>query len=110
MRVTPHVFYGDREEEIAYTQLYGHFALTFYEGYRSVYPLQDGYAERKDLYCLYHLLVRQIEGALQAGPQIDRLLHRYLGYRSCVYTGGRIEGLAGTETMPYAFELSSLGE
>jgi protein-ribulosamine 3-kinase len=52
----PAVFYGDREADIAMTELFGGFPLAFYEAYLGVAPLDAGYARRKTLYNLYHVL------------------------------------------------------
>lgn len=52
----PACYYGDREADLAMTELFGGFSQDFYAGYRSVFPLDEGYAQRKDLYNLYHVL------------------------------------------------------
>lgn len=52
----PAPYYGDRETDIAMTELFGGFANDFYAAYESVYPLDKGYAKRKNLYNLYHIL------------------------------------------------------
>jgi fructosamine-3-kinase len=52
----PAVYYGDRETDIAMTELFGGFPATFYAAYREAYPLDPGYSTRKTLYNLYHIL------------------------------------------------------
>ncbi|HFE37451.1 MAG TPA: fructosamine kinase family protein [Gammaproteobacteria bacterium] len=52
----PAVYYGDREADIAMTELFGGFSSEFYEGYNHVFPLDDGYPLRKNLYNLYHII------------------------------------------------------
>lgn len=52
----PAVYYGDRETDIAMTELFGGFSDTFYAAYREAYPLDPGYTTRKTLYNLYHIL------------------------------------------------------
>lgn len=52
----PACYYGDREADLAMTELFGGFAERFYAAYREAYPLSDGYAVRKRLYNLYHVL------------------------------------------------------
>jgi protein-ribulosamine 3-kinase len=52
----PAVYYGDREADLAMTELFGGFPSAFYEAYRAEYPLDAGYAMRKQLYNLYHVL------------------------------------------------------
>ena len=38
------------------TELFGGFSSDFYTAYRDAYPLDAGYAVRKPLYNLYHVL------------------------------------------------------
>jgi len=52
----PAAYYGDREVDLAMTELFGRFPAAFYEGYRSTWPLSPGYEKRRDLYNLYHIL------------------------------------------------------
>lgn len=52
----PAVYYGDRECDVAMTELFGGFSADFYAAYNDVYPLDDGYQQRKSLYNLYHIL------------------------------------------------------
>jgi protein-ribulosamine 3-kinase len=49
----PAVYYGDREADLAMTELFGGFPREFYSAYG---PLPAGYETRKHLYNLYHLL------------------------------------------------------
>lgn len=52
----PAVHYGDRECDIAMTELFGGFSPAFYSAYEEEWPLDDGYTERRPLYQLYHVL------------------------------------------------------
>ena len=52
----PAVYYGDREADLAMTELFAGFPNEFYTAYQAAYPLDAGYALRKHLYNLYHLL------------------------------------------------------
>ncbi len=52
----PAIYYGDREADLAMTELFGGFPADFYAAYRETYPLDPGYVIRKDLYNLYHVL------------------------------------------------------
>lgn len=74
----PAVYYGDREADIAMTELFGGFGADFYDAYNAVWPLDSGYAVRKILYNLYHILnhANMFGGgyADQAEGMIDRLL------------------------------------
>ena len=49
----PAVYYGDREVDLAMTELFGGFPAQFYSAYG---PMPAGYETRKHLYNLYHLL------------------------------------------------------
>lgn len=58
---TPVVFdpachYGDREADLAMSELFGGFPGAFYATYRRLWPLDADYEARKPLYCLYHIL------------------------------------------------------
>ena len=52
----PAVHYGDREADLAMTELFGGFPQEFYSAYNAVWPLDNGYHVRRDLYNLYHVL------------------------------------------------------
>jgi len=52
----PAVYYGDREADLAMTELFGGFGSAFYAAYRETWPLDAGYPVRKILYNLYHIL------------------------------------------------------
>ncbi|MDP1636377.1 MAG: fructosamine kinase family protein [Gallionellaceae bacterium] len=52
----PAVYYGDRECDIAMTELFGGYPPDFYAAYRAAWPPDSGYAVRRDLYNLYHIL------------------------------------------------------
>jgi len=52
----PALYYGDRETDIAMTELFGGFDHDFYKTYNSFYTLDSDYKTRKNLYNLYHIL------------------------------------------------------
>ena len=52
----PAIYIGDRECDLAMSELFGGFAPAFYAAYREAWPLDPGYAARKTLYNLYHIL------------------------------------------------------
>ncbi|TGD71725.1 fructosamine kinase family protein [Mangrovimicrobium sediminis] len=52
----PAVYRGDREADIAMSELFGGFGADFYAAYRAALPLDPGYGTRRTLYNLYHLL------------------------------------------------------
>lgn len=52
----PAVYVGDREADIAMTELFGGFPKDFLSAYRAAWAPDDGYRVRRDFYNLYHLL------------------------------------------------------
>jgi len=52
----PACYYGDRETDLAMTELFGGFSRDFYAAYQEVWPLDSGYTTRKTFYNLYHIL------------------------------------------------------
>ncbi len=74
----PAVYYGDREADLAMTELFGGFGPRFYAAYKEAYPVDSGYNRRKTLYNLYHILnhVNLFGGGYlsQADHMIDLLL------------------------------------
>src|SRR5882762_6197851 len=74
----PAVYRGDREADLAMTELFGGFPRAFYSAYRETAPLDQGYAVRKTLYNLYHVLnhANLFGGGYpaQAEQMIERLL------------------------------------
>jgi protein-ribulosamine 3-kinase len=74
----PAVYRGDREADLAMTELFGGFPQAFYSAYAEVAPPAQGYAVRKTLYNLYHVLnhANLFGGgyAAQAERMIERLL------------------------------------
>jgi fructosamine-3-kinase len=52
----PAVHRGDREADLAMSELFGGFPESFYAAYRLAWPLDAGYETRKTLYNLYHVL------------------------------------------------------
>jgi protein-ribulosamine 3-kinase len=74
----PAVYYGDREADLAMTELFGGFSADFYAAYRAAFALDTGYEVRRQLYNLYHVLNHyNLFGggyAAQAETLADRLL------------------------------------
>lgn len=52
----PASYYGDRETDIAMSELFGRLPEAFYQGYEHAYPLSVSYVERRPIYQLYHLI------------------------------------------------------
>ncbi len=75
--IDPAVYYGDREAEIAFSELFGGFSPAFYAAYAAAWPLEPGYAERRDIYNLYHLLNHLNLFGEGYGAQVDAAVRRY---------------------------------
>ena len=74
----PAVYYGDRETDLAMTELFGGFGADFYAAYNESWPLAPGYARRKTLYNLYHVLNHyNLFGGGYAG-QAEQMMQRLL--------------------------------
>lgn len=74
----PAVYYGDREADIAMTELFGGFPVRFRQAYEACWPLDPGYAVRRQLYNLYHVLNHfNLFGGSYAA-QAERLIRRLL--------------------------------
>ncbi len=52
----PAAYYGDRECDLAMTELFGGYPADFYAAYCAHFPLDAGYPMRRELYNLYHIL------------------------------------------------------
>ena len=52
----PAVYFGDRETDLAMTELFGSAGPDFYAAYHQHYPIDAGYSVRRTLYNLYHIL------------------------------------------------------
>ncbi|WP_199250320.1 fructosamine kinase family protein [[Phormidium] sp. ETS-05] len=74
----PATYYGDREVDIAMTELFGGFSPTFYQGYNQVWPLDPGYQQRKTLYNLYHILNHFNLFGGSYGGQANRMISELL--------------------------------
>lgn len=75
----PATYVGDREVDLAMTELFGGFPAAFYRGYNEVWPLSSGYKQRKTLYNLYHILNHfNLFGGGYAS-QANRMIEQILG-------------------------------
>ncbi len=74
----PACYYGDREADIAMTELFGGFGSRFYAAYNAAWPLDSGYQTRKTLYNLYHILNHLNLFGGGYGSQAERMIDRLL--------------------------------
>ncbi len=71
--IDPAVYYGPREMEIAYMELFNGFAPDVLEAYRAAYPLDRSYERRRPLHQLYPLLNHLNHFGETYGPKVDRV-------------------------------------
>ncbi|MCA9904710.1 MAG: fructosamine kinase family protein, partial [Anaerolineae bacterium] len=76
--IDPAVYFGDREIELAFTELFGGFSAQFYAAYRATFPLEPGYEERRALYQLYPLLVHYNLFGEPYGAHVEAICRRYV--------------------------------
>ncbi|NOH79710.1 fructosamine kinase family protein [Vibrio sp. RE86] len=76
----PACYWGDRECDIAMSELFEGFQPDFYQGYESVSPLELSYGERKEIYNLYHLLNHYNQFGGHYLEQSEKLIKQILSY------------------------------
>jgi fructosamine-3-kinase len=74
----PAVHYGDREVEIAYTELFGGLPRRFHAAYREAYPLALDYEYRRPLLQLSPMLVHLNHFGEGYGSGVDEICQRYV--------------------------------
>lgn len=75
--IDPAVYYGHRETELAFMQLFGGFDASLYENYHSIFPIESGFQERKDLHQLYPLLVHSVLFGGHYVQQVKGVLNKW---------------------------------
>ncbi len=75
--IDPAVYYGNREIELAFTQLFGGFDDDFYQAYQATFPLLPDFDERVEIYNLYPLLVHVNLFGRSYLSGVERVLKRY---------------------------------
>lgn len=76
----PATYYGDREVDLAMTELFGSFPAEFYQAYKAAFPLDSGYQQRKVLYNLYHILNHFNLFGGGYDSQANRMIDQILGW------------------------------
>ena len=75
--IDPAAYVGHAEADLAMTELFGGFSPSFYSAYRQINALEPGYADRRDLYNLYHLLNHLNLFGPGYLPSVRRIIARY---------------------------------
>ena len=74
----PATYFGDREVDIAMTELFAGFPSAFYQSYQEVFPLDQGYETRKTLYNLYHILNHFNLFGSSYSSQVNQMIEKIL--------------------------------
>jgi fructosamine-3-kinase len=75
--IDPAVYFGHPEMDLAFTKMFGGFSTSFYDGYKSVTPLEDDFSNRIPIYNLYPLLVHVNLFGGHYVSQFERIVSRY---------------------------------
>jgi protein-ribulosamine 3-kinase len=75
--IDPAVYFGHREVDLAMTELFGGFSAAFREAYERLLPLEHGFATRRDIYNLYHILNHAVLFGDGYTAQAETILMRY---------------------------------
>lgn len=75
--IDPAVYYGHNEMELAFTQMFGGFHASFFEGYTSSKPIEPGFSDRIQLYNLYSSLVHLLLFGSTYHATVDRVLMKF---------------------------------
>lgn len=75
--IDPAVYVGHAEADLAMTELFGGFPPAFYDAYKEAAEIQPGYAKRRDLYNLYHLLNHLNMFGRSYFPSVKRIIDYY---------------------------------
>lgn len=80
--VDPAAYFGSREMELAYIELFGGFPQNFMACYHTAYPLNAGYERRRPLLQIYPLLVHYLHFGAEYGPPLERACSAALNWRA----------------------------
>ena len=74
--IDPAVYRGHHEVDLALAELFGGYPPAFADGYHGVTPRETGFAERRDLYQLYYLMMH-LGISMSYGARVEAILRRY---------------------------------
>ena len=76
--IDPAVYYGHREIELAFTQMFGSFDYDFYTAYNATYSLDPGFDQRVSIYNIYpHMVHVNLFGQSYLNG-VESVLKRYV--------------------------------
>jgi protein-ribulosamine 3-kinase len=76
--IDPAVYYGHRETDLAFSTLFGAFPEEFYHSYHNIFPLEQGWRKRIDLFNIYPLFVHLLLFGTSYYPQLKSAIAKYL--------------------------------
>ena len=76
--IDPSVAYSHREFDLAMMALFGGFGARVYRAYNELFPLEDGWEERKELFQLYYLLVHLNMFGSSYESGVRKIITKYL--------------------------------
>jgi protein-ribulosamine 3-kinase len=76
--VDPAVYYGNREVDLAMASLFGGFDSQYLQKYQEVFPLENGFRERMEIYTIYPLLVHVNLFGKSYLPQLATIIDRFV--------------------------------
>ncbi len=75
--IDPAVYFGHREAELAFTQLFGGFDNSFFNAYETISPLEKDFSSRVKVYNLYPLMIHVNLFGKSYLAGVDRVLKKY---------------------------------
>lgn len=75
--IDPACYYGLRENELAFSYLFGGFDASFYDAYLEVCPIQTGFGERVSVYHIHPLLIHIYYFGSGYIPGLERIIKRF---------------------------------
>lgn len=79
--IDPSFLYGDRQFDLAFSELFGGFSEDFYKAYEAEFPKRDDYDIVKPIYQLYYLLAHLNLFGETYGSRVDDILNYYIGQK-----------------------------
>jgi protein-ribulosamine 3-kinase len=76
--IDPASYYADRECEFSIMNMFGGFSQRIFDAYHEVYPLDDDWKDRNDLYMIYHYLNHHYLFGGAYGSQALMLAKKYI--------------------------------
>jgi len=76
--IDPAIYFGHPEIDLAFSEMFGSFGPAFLDRYRELARLEPGYAERREIWNLWPLLVHAYLFGQSYAGSVTRILSRYV--------------------------------